>query len=294
MCKVLKMKVMCFLTILCTVLFTYCFADTYPRAQNVSWFSINFKTLLMWEPKPTNYSYTVEFSVIGENRQKNPHCIRTLQTECDLSNSLKDLKATYSADILSEPPYGVNSDLVEFPHTTSEWFNPYKDTLLGRPEFKIKVSEDKRTITLYVEDPPTALFNEKDQTRTIRDVFGDDLQYKVTFGKATSTGKKTKISASSEIQLDRTDIDPGVSYCFSVQAYIPSRSTNKQLGELSQRQCSPSNEKTLFDDYGIGVKVGFILLISTIIAVAVLVTVLCCKRRSNTKQGKEGVPLRTV
>ena len=61
--------------------------------------------------------------------------------------------------------------------------------LIGRPEFKIEVSKDKRKITLYVEDPPVALFNEQNKLKTMRDVFADELQYKVTFGKATSTGK---------------------------------------------------------------------------------------------------------
>uniref|UniRef100_A0A673WF57 Tissue factor n=1 Tax=Salmo trutta TaxID=8032 RepID=A0A673WF57_SALTR len=192
--------------------------EDYPKAHNVSWLSINFKTLLLWDPKPTNYSYTVEYSV-----KKNQHCIRTMETECDLSNSLVDLKAIYSSD---------------FPHTRSERFTPYNDTLIGRPEFKLEMSKDKRKITLYVEDPLTALFNEQNQQRTIRDVFADELQYKVTFGKATSTGK---------IELEEGDIDPGVSYCFNMQAYIPSRSTDKQLGELSQRQCSPGNDKSVFE-----------------------------------------------
>ncbi|CAB1340841.1 unnamed protein product, partial [Coregonus sp. 'balchen'] len=276
----LKMERLIFTTLCTAFFFTNCVSEDYPKAQNVSWLSINFKTLLMWDPKPSNYSYTVEYSVIGQSRERNQHCIRTMATECDLSNSLVDLKAKYSADVLSEPLRGVNSDLIEFPHTRSERFVPYEDTLIGRPEFKIEVSKDKRKITLYVEDPPTALFNKQNQQRTIRDVFADELQYKVTFGKATSTGKKTKISASSEIELDRRDVDPGVSYCFNVQAYIPSRSTDKQLGELK---------------YGIGVIAGFILLIILIIVVAIVVTVVCCKRRrkANTS-GKEGVPLRSV
>ncbi|XP_014012821.1 coagulation factor III, tissue factor a isoform X3 [Salmo salar] len=249
----------------------------------------------MWDPKPSNYSYTVEYSVIGQNRKKNQHCIRTMETECDLSNSLVDLKAIYSADVLSEPLRGVNSDRIEFPHTSSERFTPYEDTLIGRPEFKIEVSKDKRKIILYVEDPLTALFNEQNQQRTIRDVFADELQYKVTFGKATSTGKKTKISASSEIELDTRDVDPGVSYCFNVQAYIPSRRTDKQLGELSQRQCSPGDDKSVFEEYGIGVIATFILLIIIIIVVAIGVTVVCYRRRRNAnRSGKEGVPLRSV
>uniref|UniRef100_A0A4W5LWG4 Tissue factor n=1 Tax=Hucho hucho TaxID=62062 RepID=A0A4W5LWG4_9TELE len=294
--KMMRMeRIFIFFTTFTTLFFTNGVSGDYPKAQNVSWLSINFKTLLLWDPEPTNYSYTIEFSVIGQNRKKNQHCIRTMETECDLSNSLMDLKAIYSADVLSKPLLGVNSDLIEFPHTRSERFTPYNDTLIGRPEFKIEVSKDKRKITLYVEDPLTALFNEHNQQRTIRDVFADELQYKVTFGKATNTGKKTKISASSEIELDRRDVDPGVSYCFNVQAYIPSRSTDKQLGKLSQRQCSPGDDKSVFEEYGIGVIATFILLIIMIVVAAIVVTVVCCKRRKNAnRSGKEGVPLRSV
>lgn len=39
-----------------------CFSASYPRAHNVTWRSLNFKTILTWEPKPSaDYSYTVEF-----------------------------------------------------------------------------------------------------------------------------------------------------------------------------------------------------------------------------------------
>lgn len=38
------------------------FAASYPRAYNVTWKSTNFKTVLAWDPKPSDlYSYTVEF-----------------------------------------------------------------------------------------------------------------------------------------------------------------------------------------------------------------------------------------
>lgn len=51
-----------------------------------------------------------------------------METECDLTAELKNLKASYNADILSEPKRGVSSDLVEFPHVTSERFSPYNDS----------------------------------------------------------------------------------------------------------------------------------------------------------------------
>lgn len=46
----------------CLVSFLFLCAGSFPRAQNVTWVSFNFKTLLTWSPKPVNYSYTVEYS----------------------------------------------------------------------------------------------------------------------------------------------------------------------------------------------------------------------------------------
>lgn len=59
---------------------------------------------------------------------------------------------------------------------------------IDKPDFKIKEGKDKRSVMLYVMDPPTALF-QGDQQQSIRDVFGDALLYKVTYRRASSTGK---------------------------------------------------------------------------------------------------------
>ncbi|XP_043081685.1 coagulation factor IIIa [Puntigrus tetrazona] len=270
-----------------------CASDNFPKAQNVSWSSINFKSILTWSPKPMNYSYTVEFSEPSQDRQRTPNCIRTTETECDLTAELKNLKAYYSADILSEPMRGVTSDLVEFPHVRSDKFSPYFDTAIGRPEFKIEVSSDKRKITLHVTDIPTALFNKDKKRLNIRDVFGDDLQYKVIYRKAKSTGKKEKFSKSSVIEL--TDVDQGVSYCFYVQAFLPFRSSNKQLGEISSYHCSQEVDPSVFEEYGVGVIAGAILIIILALTAIIIVAVICCRRRKRAKNtGKEGLPLNGV
>lgn len=65
---------------------------------------------------------------VGGDKQRNPHCIRSSVTVCDLSSSLTDWNAYYTADVLSEPPLGVTTDLIEFPHTSSPRFCPYKDS----------------------------------------------------------------------------------------------------------------------------------------------------------------------
>ncbi|XP_039982230.1 coagulation factor IIIa [Xiphias gladius] len=272
---------------------THSASGSYPQAQNVTWKSTNFKTILSWDPKPSaDYSYTVEFSVVGGNKQRNPHCIRFSATVCDLSSSLTDLNACYTADVLSEQPLGASSDINEFPYTSSPRFCPYKDTEIGKPDFKLEVNEDKKKTTLYVTDPLTTLFKDGQQLN-IRDIFSDQLQYKVTYRKNKSTGKKVYNSKTNMIEL--TDLDPGESYCFNIQAYIPSRSVDKQLGELSQTQCSKDDNQTIFEVYSVGVITATIFLILLLIGIIIAVTVVCCKRRNKAlKRGKEGVPLQDV
>ncbi|XP_044033037.1 coagulation factor IIIa isoform X1 [Siniperca chuatsi] len=280
---------------LCIIFFlsTHSASGSYPRAQNVTWKSTNFKTILTWEPKTlADYSYTVEFSAVGGDKQRNPHCIRSLVTVCDLSSSLTDLNAYYIADVLSEPPLGATSDLIEFPYTSSPRFCPYKDTDIGRPDFKLEVSEDKKKTTLYVTDPLTALFKDGLQLN-IRDIFSDQLQYRVTYRKNKSTGKKVYNSKTNVIEL--TDLDRGESYCFNVQAYIPSRRIDKQLGELSQTQCSNNDYQSVFEVYSVGVITAAIFLILLLIGLIIAVTVVCCKRRKKAlKCGKEVLPLTDV
>ncbi|KAI1883124.1 hypothetical protein AGOR_G00242000 [Albula goreensis] len=146
------------------------------RARDVTWSSHNFKTLLTWGPKPTDYSYTVEFYGVGKDRERTRHCIRSKETECDLTGSLLNLKDTYYADVLSEPEMGA-SDLVEFPHSTSQKFCPYTDTLIGRPDFKYEVDKARNKITLFIQDQLSAI-SKDDKMLNMRDIFKDDLKYK--------------------------------------------------------------------------------------------------------------------
>ncbi|XP_069368676.1 tissue factor-like [Paralichthys olivaceus] len=121
----------------------------------------------------------VKFYRVSGNNQRTPHCIRTTETVCDLSSSLTDLNAYYTADVLSETPRGATTDLIESPHTSTPRFCPYKDTEIGKPDFKLEVIESQKKTTLYVTDPLTALFKDGHQLN-IRDIFADQLHYKVT------------------------------------------------------------------------------------------------------------------
>ncbi|KAG5268206.1 hypothetical protein AALO_G00209440 [Alosa alosa] len=275
--------VICFLKLLILNTVT----GSYPRATNVSWSSINFKTLLSWSPKPDGYSYTVEFFAAGQNRDRSPHCIQTAETECDLTEQLKELKQIYTANVLSESVRGATSDIVELPYTASKKFCPYTDTIIGKPDFNFTVSKDGRKITIHVIDPLTAVFDSQTRRLSIRDIFGDDLEYSVTYQRAGSTGKKLQTSKTNIIEL--TNVDKGESYCLMVQAVIPSRDFDKKNGEFSNTKCTPNTKKGIFDEYGIGAIAGAIFTILAIIIIIIVVTVVCCKRQRKEKSGDPGV-----
>ncbi|XP_026885823.2 coagulation factor IIIb [Electrophorus electricus] len=257
--------------------------DYLPRAKNVTWASHNFKTILRWGPKPFNYTHTVEFSKVGKDKQRNPHCIRSTETACDLTNELRDLKISYMADVLTEPLVSQGMDLVELPYTQSKKFCPYSDTVIGKPDFRIKINENK-TIVIYIRDQLTALYKDG-RHLTLRDIFKEHLKYKIIYSRARSTGKTEMIVDQNKVELN--ELDKGESYCFSVAAYIPSRRGRKETGKWSPPKCSPAKEGSLIEEYGLWtIGVGSLVVMSLLIIVIIIV-VTCCKRVCGYKPGEE-------
>lgn len=69
---------------------------------------------------------------------------------------------------------------------------------LDRPKFTLEVS--KGTATLNVTDSPTAIVNGQ-HLQTLRDIFSEQLHYRVTYWKNKSTGK---------VRTPQTDITTAV------------------------------------------------------------------------------------
>nr|XP_055058404.1 coagulation factor IIIb [Misgurnus anguillicaudatus] len=248
------------------------------KATDVSWTSYNFKTILTWGPKPVNYTYTVEYyNKSGIIKQRKLHCIRSTETECDLTNELgKHLNEDFTAEVLSEPLPGMNANHEELPFTRSKIFCPYNDTLIGRPDFKLMMSADNK-LMLIIHDPVTALV--KNNTHlNIRDIFKKNLKYKITYNKAGSTGKKIETVNENKVDLSKLKLDEDQSYCFSVAAYIPSRKGNKRFGEWSLPKCSSQENKSIFEEYGLAVLGGAAVIILLLVIALIVLIVLCCKR----------------
>ncbi|KAG8132668.1 hypothetical protein E2320_010506 [Naja naja] len=232
-------------------------------AVNITWSSINFKTLLHWDPKPVGYVYTVEMDGYLLIREK--VCIHTDKTECDVTNViLQNLKDTYTARIYSEIPYDEDN-FETSPYEISSEFVPYTQTELGTPTVTYFEQKDK-ILKVKVADPPTP-YRVNGTLQTIRDIFKNDLEYMLYYWKDQSTGKK---SAKTKTNQFAVDIDKGKSYCFYVQANIPSRLNNQKTLDLDTILII------------VGAAVGVLILI--IVLSVVIYKCTKAKRRSSEKE----------
>lgn len=243
--------------------------NSVPRAQNVHWVSLDFTTHLRWSVTSSDYTYTVRFSGEGANWEESPNCIQISASECDLTQSLKASDRAYSADVLTE----ITDMDYELPHTYSSKFNPYRESNISAVGFTVEPLDDRRVI-VNITDPLTSIYDRRKQL-SIRDIFKKDLNYKISYYKSGSTGKRDVISNSSMTQIQ--GLDEGESYCFMVAAFIISRPKATQQGSWSMQQCTKR---------GLSVRewvvAGFIML--TVLIVIVTVTVLCCRQRNKTLQ----------
>ncbi|KAM4720615.1 tissue factor isoform 2-T2 [Rhinophrynus dorsalis] len=209
--------------------------QNFNKAVNITWSSINFKTILEWQPKPTNYLYTVEVASEGKNWIKK--CILSPATECDVTDLLESVKETYQARIISEVP--ADEDITEeFPYSVSPPFTPYQQTIIGTPSIEsYNFSKDHTKLSVLIKDQLTPYRFPNNSFKSIRDIFKDDFQYTLYYRKSSSTGKKQEVSTNNEITIN---VDKGESYCFFAQATIPSRRQNRDSQE-SEERCT-SNE----------------------------------------------------
>ncbi|XP_042354399.1 tissue factor-like [Plectropomus leopardus] len=257
-------------------------SDLLPKAQNVRWVSLDFKTILHWTVEPSKYKYTVLYSRNGSDWMEILECTRLSQSECDLSIHLTPYNKFFTADIKTEPEsLDYDYDLEEFPHTESPPFNPYKDSNISAVNFTVEAADESRAIVNII-DPLTSIHQGKKQL-SIRDIFKKDLKYKIIYYKAGSTGKREVISDTSTTEV--TKLDAGQSYCFMVAAFIPNRRKATQQGAWSIQQCTPG-EINILQDLSLGAWVGIVFILLTVLIIIITVTVLCCKccRQKNPSQ----------
>lgn len=247
-------------------------ADIIPKAENVRWVSVDFKTMLFWTATPSDYTYTVLYSEAEGDWDTNPECIQISHSECEMTHSLKPFDRTYTADIKTEPAGMSNYDPDDLPHTYSLPFNPYRQSEISAVNFTVE-SVEETAVTINITDPLTTI-HERTKQLSIRDILKKDLKYKISYSKSGSTGKRDIISDDSVARVEK--LDAGESYCFMVAAYIPSRPKDHKQGEWSTQICTPGH-KTPLEELSLGALVGGIFILLVVLVIIVTVAVLCCK-----------------
>ncbi|XP_018414711.1 PREDICTED: tissue factor, partial [Nanorana parkeri] len=256
-----------------------------PTAKNIAWNSINFKTIVEWDGKPTDFVYTVEIrnQYVGDWKKK---CIYTSNTECDVTDLLQDVNATYDLRITSEMR-SEDEVTEEFPYADGPSFNPHDQTIIGKPAFEsFNFNEDHTQLKVVVADPITPYKFGNKTSKTVRDIFGNDFQYTLFYRKAGSTGKKEAHSATNEIVISTSK---GEGYCFFVRATILSRRTNR-YSQDSDEKCASSEGNEL--DFTILVAV--IVAVVLVIVIIILLVVVCVCRKKKEENTKETEPLSDV
>ncbi|NXK31956.1 TF factor, partial [Piprites chloris] len=255
-----------------------------PTAVNITWSSINFKTILQWQPKPSGYFYTVE--IHGQTSDIKKKCILTTETECDVTDALKDVKETYVAHILSVMAAGTDN-FEEPPYALSEKFTPYSQTVIGKPEIKNYTQEGSK-LNVVIKDPLTPYTFPNGSFQSIGDIFQHDLEYKLYYWKDQSSGKKDTTTKSHTFEVS---VESTKNYCFYVQGFIPSRRENRN-GQTSVVHCT-TGERGVFDEYGAEVFIIIAVIAIAVITLAIVLPVILCKRKK-ARAAREKEPLNGV
>ncbi|NXU85247.1 TF factor, partial [Xiphorhynchus elegans] len=255
-----------------------------PTAVNITWSSINFKTILQWQPKPSGYFYTVE--IHGQTSDTKKKCILTTETECDVTDALQNVKETYIAHILSVMPTEMD-DFEEPPFAVSEKFTPYTQTVIGKPEIKNYTQKGSK-LTVVIEDPLTPYTFPNGSFQSIRDIFQHDLEYKLYYWKDQSSGKKDVTTNSNTFEVS---VESTKNYCFYAQGIVPSRRENRN-GQDSTITCT-SVGRSILDEYGAEVFIIIAVIAIAVITLAIVLPVILCKRKK-ARAAREKEPLNGV
>ncbi|NXA76915.1 TF factor, partial [Thryothorus ludovicianus] len=251
-----------------------------PTAVNITWSSINFKTILQWQPKPSGYFYTVE--IHGWTSDIKRKCILTSETECDVTDVLRNVKETYTAHILSVRPVEMDN-FEEPPFAVSEKFIPYSQkkvsvcvlvSLTATKDYSQKGSK----LNVVFKDPLTPYIFPNGSFQSIQDIFQHDLEYKLYYWKDPSSGKKDVTTKSHNFEVT---VDIGKNYCFYVQGIIPSRRENRN-GQKSMVLCT-SVGRNILDEYGTEVFIILAVIAVAVITLAIVLPVVLCKRKKAKK-----------
>ncbi|GCB65072.1 coagulation factor III, tissue factor a [Scyliorhinus torazame] len=244
------------------------------RVTNLKWTSFNFHTTLQWESTSKEAAYTVRVRGIQTDWKRKPECTHIQSTSCDMTSMMQNVTDRYVAEVLTLSA-DLTDEVEEPPVAESTPIQLLSATEIGEPNFKL-FQNSSREARLLIEGTVTSIRFSNNTPKTLRDIYGPNLQYKVTYWKDGTSGKRDKTTHNQVVLIK---VDEGVTYCFSVEIKINSP---YKYGPRSQAKCT----KVQNSEYGLGFYA--LIIIGTLVALSVIigVTVCLCRRKaahSNTE-----------
>ncbi|XP_072918823.1 tissue factor-like [Hemitrygon akajei] len=238
---------------------------------NVKWKSFNFFTTLEWEKTSENAVYTVRLSSRNSDWKKKPECTMVTATSCDLTSLMQDVNANYTAEVQSynaDNTGGIGEPLF----AESPIIQLLKDTQIGQATFNI-TKKNETKIQLTITDPITYIKFPNNTQKTLRDIYGSELEYRMVYWKDGTSGKKKETVKGQVIVME---IEPAYSYCFSIQPHI--RSPYKE-GQKSLDQCIRAN-RSFTTEYGFGMLALIGLGVLLLLSIFIVIMVFLCRRKT--------------
>ncbi|XP_041063460.1 tissue factor-like [Carcharodon carcharias] len=257
-------------------------SDTSLRpVTNVTWTSFNFRTTLQWETTSKDSVYSVRIHGIQTDWKRKPECTRIKTTSCDLTSLMQNVTDKYVAEV-STHSATPRDEVEEPPFAKSPSIQLLSQTIIGGTKFKL-IEKSKTEVQVLIEDTVTSIKFSNNTPKTLHDIFGASLKYKVTSWKDGTSGKKTEIINSSKALIK---VDEGFSYCFSIQIWI---SPPSKYGLKSQHICTNVQNT----EYGIGFYALITIIALVVFSIIIGVTVCLCRRKS-VHSSTETNPLKAV
>ncbi|XP_038649820.1 coagulation factor IIIa [Scyliorhinus canicula] len=248
---------------------------------NLKWTSFNFRTTLQWESTSNGAVYTVRVRGVQTDWARKRECTRIRTTSCDMTSMMQNVTERYVAEVFTLNA-NITDEIEEPPVAESTPIQLLSETEIGEPNFKL-FQNSSREARLLIEDTVTSIRFSNNTPKTLRDIYGPNLQYKVTYWKDGTSGKRDKTTNNQVVLIK---VDEGVTYCFSVEIKITSPYKH---GPRSQAKCT----KVQNPEYGLGfyafIIVGTLVVLSVIIGVTV-----CLCRRKAAHSKSETNPLKAV
>lgn len=226
-----------------------------PKPTNVTFSSVNLRTILQWSPgkdTPADIKFRVRYLIYGRKEWRPVlHCTDIRRTWCDLSEETSDLEEAYYAKVRAVSRKSHSEWVWTYPK-----FDPKIETEFGPPHVSVEV--DDKYVVVTIEGPMRYLPHNKTHQVSMATVY-HHMIYNLSINNTRS--RKVRHFPLISNQYKHRITDHGTELCFSATTQLRHRPAKHHS---SSWQCITTPEVQLID------RLERIVIVSTTVPVVLL------------------------